>query len=169
MPLDEENENIESHAPEEESTEMESEPPAEEIEEMERGHPRKIKLKAIPPPAKKAPSTPAPKPVLIRPPELEPKAEPAAIPKHVLTHVGEDDQNAFTSRAATEESAAKEDSEEAEIAGEFGTRWLCPNCGNTFRPMIREVTDKTIVLSTNPAIYGKKLVCGKCGNEWRQE
>ncbi|HME51173.1 MAG TPA: hypothetical protein VKM55_03065 [Candidatus Lokiarchaeia archaeon] len=63
---------------------------------------------------------------------------------------------------------AEEDGEEAEVSGEAGQRWQCPKCGNNLRSMIREVTDKTVVLSTYPPIYGKKLICGKCGKEWRQ-
>jgi hypothetical protein len=51
---------------------------------------------------------------------------------------------------------------------EGGGRWTCPKCSNVERGMIREVTDKTVMLSAYPLIYGKKLTCGKCGQEWRQ-
>lgn len=68
----------------------------------------------------------------------------------------------------TVEAPAEENGEQAEVSGEAGQRWQCPKCGNNLRSMIREVTDKTVVLSTYPPIYGKKLICGKCGKEWRQ-
>ncbi len=42
----------------------------------------------------------------------------------------------------------------------------CPKCFNQNQRMIREVTDKTIVLMQNPPIYGTKYVCGNCGHSW---
>jgi predicted RNA-binding Zn-ribbon protein involved in translation (DUF1610 family) len=69
--------------------------------------------------------------------------------------------------APAAETPAEEASEESEAPVEGALRWQCPSCGNNLRSMIREVTDKTVMLSTYPPIYGKKLVCGKCGKEWR--
>jgi hypothetical protein len=51
---------------------------------------------------------------------------------------------------------------------EDGGRWKCPKCSNVDRGMIREVTDKAVMLNAYPPIYGKKLTCGRCGQEWRQ-
>jgi len=50
-----------------------------------------------------------------------------------------------------------------------GARWVCPHCGNNERRMIRELVDKTVLLNAYPPIYGKKLICGKCGKEWRHK
>ena len=44
----------------------------------------------------------------------------------------------------------------------------CPKCG-AIPPMIKEIDDKTKPLVTGSGLqtfYAKKLVCGKCGNEW---
>jgi len=48
-------------------------------------------------------------------------------------------------------------------------RWGCPECGNNDRRMIREETDKSIMLNAYPPVYGKKLVCGQCGAEWHHK
>ena len=45
-------------------------------------------------------------------------------------------------------------------------RKSCPNCGNTNNRNIREITDKTHLISVYPRIYGKKCRCGDCGFEW---
>lgn len=170
MPLDEENENIESNPPENERQENENTPPAEESEEMESEPPRKVELKAVPPIAKKSAPAPAPKPVLKRTPEPAPKAAPSSVPRPILKHVAEEEGEVTEEPVeAPAEVSAEDGSEEVEIVDEAGTRWQCPKCGNNLRSMIREVTDKTVVLSTYPAVYGKKLVCGKCGKEWRQK
>lgn len=48
--------------------------------------------------------------------------------------------------------------------GGESSRNRCPNCGST---AIREVTDKTKIISYIPTpIYGKKKVCIKCMYEW---
>ncbi|HME51174.1 MAG TPA: hypothetical protein VKM55_03070 [Candidatus Lokiarchaeia archaeon] len=158
MPSDEENEN------------METEPPAEEGEEMESEPPRKVELKSAPPSAKKPAPAPAPKPSLQRTPEPARKPAAAPVPRPVLKPVAEEQEEEPEAPAEDEpvEAPAEESGEEAEVAGEAGQRWQCPKCGNNLRSMIREVTDKTVVLSTYPPIYGKKLICGKCGKEWRQ-
>jgi len=49
--------------------------------------------------------------------------------------------------------------------------WKCPKCGSV-PPLIHEKDDKTKILlqgSGLPTVYAKKLVCGKCGFEWRPE
>ncbi len=46
-------------------------------------------------------------------------------------------------------------------------RRKCPICGNENLRLIREVEDKTKVISVYPRLYGKKLKCGQCGAEWR--
>ncbi|MFX1393654.1 MAG: hypothetical protein ACFFAH_08770 [Promethearchaeota archaeon] len=46
-------------------------------------------------------------------------------------------------------------------------RMRCPNCANFNRKTIHELTDKSHLISAYPRIYGKKLLCGKCGFEWR--
>ncbi|MHA1111723.1 MAG: hypothetical protein ACTSRE_11520 [Promethearchaeota archaeon] len=50
-----------------------------------------------------------------------------------------------------------------------GGRLRCPKCGNIKNKMIREVEDKTHILNDYPLIYGKKYVCGTCGQHWRVE
>jgi hypothetical protein len=47
------------------------------------------------------------------------------------------------------------------------SRRVCPNCGNQNLRLIREVTDKTRLISPYPRLYGKKFKCGECGAEWR--
>ena len=46
-------------------------------------------------------------------------------------------------------------------------RRKCPECGNTNKLLIREILDKTIIISADAGLYGKKYMCGKCGAEWR--
>ncbi len=50
-----------------------------------------------------------------------------------------------------------------------GGRLTCPKCGSVNRSMFREVTDKTHILNPYPVVYGKKWVCGSCGQNWRRE
>ena len=45
-------------------------------------------------------------------------------------------------------------------------RRICPKCHNQNIRLIREITDKTKLISTYPRIYGKKFKCGECGTEW---
>ncbi|UYP46080.1 hypothetical protein NEF87_002365 [Candidatus Lokiarchaeum ossiferum] len=42
----------------------------------------------------------------------------------------------------------------------------CPKCLNQNQAMIREVIDRDNVLMQYPTIYGKKYICGNCGNDW---
>jgi len=46
-------------------------------------------------------------------------------------------------------------------------RRKCPICGNENLRQIREVDDKTKIISAYPRMYGKKFKCGQCGAEWR--
>ena len=166
--------------------EGESMPAEESGEAKESEPPRKVELKAAPAPAKKpapAPAAkpelkrtpepaskpapaPAAKPALKRTPEITPKPAPASVPRPVLKPVVKEEvvEEAETPAA---ETPTEEAPEETEVSSEAGLRWQCPSCGNNLRSMIREVTDKTVILSTYPSIYGKKLICGKCGKEWR--
>ncbi len=48
------------------------------------------------------------------------------------------------------------------------TRRACPKCGNNIPSQIREMTDKTNIISDYPKVYGKKYQCGQCGTEWRK-
>ena len=48
-------------------------------------------------------------------------------------------------------------------------RRKCPNCGNSNPRMIHESTDKSIIISAYPRIYGKNYKCGGCGVIWREE
>jgi hypothetical protein len=50
-----------------------------------------------------------------------------------------------------------------------GGRLKCPRCNNIKIAMIREVEDKTHILNDYPLIYGKKYICGTCGQHWRVE
>ena len=47
------------------------------------------------------------------------------------------------------------------------SRRECPVCGNKNKKLIREILDKTHIISDYPRMYSKKLVCGDCGQEWR--
>lgn len=44
---------------------------------------------------------------------------------------------------------------------------ICPRCGNKNLSQIREIDDKTNIISAYYKIYGKKYRCGRCGTEWR--
>jgi len=46
------------------------------------------------------------------------------------------------------------------------SRRECPGCGNTKKGTIKETVDKTRLISDYPRMYGKKLKCGDCGQEW---
>ena len=48
----------------------------------------------------------------------------------------------------------------------FETLRSCPNCGNNNPSQIREMTDKTIIISDYPKLYGERYHCGQCGTEW---
>ena len=50
---------------------------------------------------------------------------------------------------------------------EGASRRECPICGNTNKMQIREIIDKTHMISDYPRMYGKKYKCGSCGREWR--
>jgi len=47
-------------------------------------------------------------------------------------------------------------------------RRACPKCGNQNVNSIRELEDKTTILSNYPKIYGKKYQCRVCNCEWRE-
>ncbi len=47
------------------------------------------------------------------------------------------------------------------------SRRECPKCGNNNKPLIREILDKTHLISDYPRMYAKKYHCGECGVEWR--
>ena len=51
------------------------------------------------------------------------------------------------------------------IIGE-GRKWECPICGNQDKKLIREIIDRSRVISAFAGLYGKKFKCGKCGTEW---
>jgi len=46
-------------------------------------------------------------------------------------------------------------------------RKICPRCGNKNLSQIREIDDKTNLISAYYRLYGKKYKCGRCGNEWK--
>ena len=50
---------------------------------------------------------------------------------------------------------------------ESTSRRECPVCGNTRKGSIQEIVDKTHIILDYPRMYGKKLKCGACGQEWR--
>nr|MDO8113765.1 hypothetical protein [Candidatus Sigynarchaeota archaeon] len=125
----------------------------------------KPELKPAPAPAPKPAPAPAPKPELVRSPEPAPKQAPAPAPKPDLKTAPKAEP-----KPAPKATPAVAPIPATPVSAEVGgARWQCPKCGNNLREMIREVTDKTVVLSTYPMIYGKKLICGKCGHEWRQK
>ena len=43
----------------------------------------------------------------------------------------------------------------------------CPRCGNSNKRTIREMIDRTKIISAYPKMYGTKFKCGECGAEWR--
>lgn len=47
-----------------------------------------------------------------------------------------------------------------------GDRRQCPICGNQDKRLIREIIDRTHVISAFAGLYGKNYKCGKCGTEW---
>jgi len=80
-----------------------------------------------------------------------------------------------TSTATQENVTVKSPPQAAEISdidniGVIETsdgRRKCPICGNENLRQIREVEDKTKIISAYPRMYGKKFKCGQCGAEWR--
>ena len=54
-----------------------------------------------------------------------------------------------------------------DIIETHGRRRKCPRCGNQDPKLIREVEDKTHIISEIGGLYSKKFVCRKCGIEWR--
>jgi cell division protein FtsB len=52
------------------------------------------------------------------------------------------------------------------IVTEEGKR-ECPRCGNSNKRTIRELIDRTKIISAYPKMYGTKFKCGECGAEWR--
>jgi len=59
-----------------------------------------------------------------------------------------------------------EKSEDAWISESEEKRRICPKCGNQNLRQIREIIDKTKIISDYPKMYGKKYICGECGTEW---
>ena len=49
-----------------------------------------------------------------------------------------------------------------------GSRIACPKCKNSSKNMMREVEDRSHIVSDYPLIYGKKIICGKCGQHFRK-
>jgi len=66
----------------------------------------------------------------------------------------------------TSEPTSNQEQEEVIIESASGRR-LCPKCGNTNKLLIREMPDKTKIISAVAGLYGKKYKCGMCGAEWR--
>jgi hypothetical protein len=100
---------------------------------------------AEPEPTPEPAPTPEPEPVAPAPePEPTPEPEPAPAPKPIIPADGV-------------------------MVQRDGGRLRCPKCGNIKNAMIREVEDKTHILNDYPLIYGKKYVCGTCGQHWRVE
>ncbi len=58
--------------------------------------------------------------------------------------------------------------EKVDLGTESQVRRACPKCGNKIHSQIREIVDKTYLISTYPKLYGKKFQCGMCGEEWRK-
>lgn len=93
----------------------------------------------------------------------------------IPTVTKEDEQTEIESEALPteitgEEESTSEGESPVEKDKEIDTgRWVCPNCGNNDRRMIREQTDKSIILNVYPPVYGKKLACGQCGEEWHHK
>jgi DNA-directed RNA polymerase subunit M/transcription elongation factor TFIIS len=82
------------------------------------------------------------------------------------------EEEAEKSEDAPADEPAEEVAEEAAevpAAAMEGGRWVCPKCGNNNPRMIREETDKSVLLNAYPPVYGKKLKCGQCGNSWRHK
>lgn len=105
--------------------------------------------------------------------EEAPAPKPTAKPKPAPVEVEEDTGDVESKVEVFEEvevevSEVEPEPEAGAAHFETGARWQCPKCGNIDRRMIREMQDKTVLLNAYPPVYGKKLICGKCGGEWRQ-
>jgi hypothetical protein len=95
-------------------------------------------------------------------PTIEPLSEQISKVKEVSTPI-------------LEEPPVKSEPSVEEIPGidEIGVietsdgRRKCPICGNENLRQIREVEDKTKIISAYPRMYGKKFKCGQCGAQWR--
>ncbi|MFX1394725.1 MAG: hypothetical protein ACFFAH_14285 [Promethearchaeota archaeon] len=59
-----------------------------------------------------------------------------------------------------------EEIEDNSISESDEKRRTCPKCGNQNLRQIREIVDKTKIISDYPKMYGKKYICGECGTEW---
>jgi predicted RNA-binding Zn-ribbon protein involved in translation (DUF1610 family) len=98
--------------------------------------------KEEPKPAPKAEAKPAPK----EEPKPAPKAEAKPAPK------------------AEPQAAGKG----AILIQEESGRLKCPTCGNVNRNMMREVENRDHIIMDYPLMYGKKYICGNCGQNWRK-
>ena len=75
-------------------------------------------------------------------------------------------QEKFIEKTAPE-AVNSQDIEDIGVIETSEGRRKCPICGNENLRLIREVEDKTKIISAYPRLYGKKLKCGQCGAEWR--
>ncbi len=58
--------------------------------------------------------------------------------------------------------------EKEDLGAKTQIRRACPKCGNKIHSQIREIVDKTYIISNYPRLYGKKYQCGMCGEEWKK-
>jgi hypothetical protein len=95
-------------------------------------------------------------------PIIEPPSEQISKEKEVPTSPPE--EVSVKSGTSAEEIP---DIDEIGVIETSDGRRKCPICGNENLRQIREVEDKTKIISAYPRMYGKKFKCGQCGAEWR--
>ncbi|TFG23623.1 MAG: hypothetical protein EU529_06690 [Promethearchaeota archaeon] len=104
----------------------------------------------------------------IEEPTIEPEISPP--PKYEPSEISEPSEHLEPVEpeklSETSEPTSTQEQEEVIIESSTGRR-LCPKCGNTNKLLIREMPDKTKIISAVAGLYGKKYKCGMCGAEWR--
>ncbi len=88
------------------------------------------------------------------------KVEPIEEPK--ISHPA----TIYAGESSTDKSTELENKQT--FIGTSAGRRVCPKCGNKNKALIREMLDKTTIISAYPRMYGKKYKCGECGNEWKK-
>jgi hypothetical protein len=99
--------------------------------------------------------------------EQEPDLGPAAAPEAPDDPPRGPRRSVVLKPVGSATAPPEEAQEVAETPRPTGDPRMCPGCGNTAGN--QEVQDPTNIISYIPRVtYGKKMVCPKCGSEWKK-